>query len=84
MKKICAVRDRAIDSFDRPFFAHTVQEAIRVFSDEVNRPQSPMNAHADDYDLYLLGTYEEQDGTVQAEKPAMIAAGKEVFKRSED
>lgn len=82
MKKICAVRDRAIDAFGQPIFCHTVSEAIRAFADQVNNRQSPMNSHPEDYDLYLIGTYADEDGSLVGEKPQMIAAGKEVFKES--
>lgn len=84
MKKICAVRDRAVDSFDQPFFVLTAMQAIRIFSDEVNRRESQMNAHPEDYDLYVLGTYNDQDGSVVGETPHMLTSGKEVFKGSDN
>lgn len=79
-KKICSVRDRAIDAFGQPFTVHTIGEAIRVFSDEVNRRESPMFSHPDDYDLYVIATFDDVDGSVVGEKPHMVSTGKEVFK----
>lgn len=77
--KIVAVRDRALDSFGTPFFVYAVGQAIRSFDDEINRPDSPMGQHPEDYDLYELGEYFEQAGTIQAvSTPRMLAIGKDV------
>lgn len=61
---LVAVHDRAVDAYNRPFAVNTTGQAIRSFGDEVNNPQSPMNAHADDYALFELGTFDEQTGRI--------------------
>lgn len=80
MRMITAVRDRAIDAFGIPIFVLAQGEALRSFMDEINRPGSPFNAHPDDYDLYLIGAYDETTGEVIPETPRMICVGKEVYK----
>lgn len=77
---ILAVRDRALDAFMQPFFVQSIGVGIRSFSDEVNRAESPMFAHPDDYDLYSLGTYEDADGSLvqPSGPPRQIAIGKDV------
>lgn len=60
---IVAVKDRAVDAYNRPFYVPTIGAAIRSFTDEVNRNESEMNAHPEDYDLYELGTFCDQTGT---------------------
>lgn len=60
---IVSVKDRAIDSYNRPFYVPTIGAAIRSFTDEVNRKDSEMQAHPEDYDLYDLGTFDDQTGT---------------------
>ncbi|AXL15185.1 nonstructural protein [Microviridae sp.] len=60
---IVAVKDRAVDAYNRPFYVPTIGAAIRSFTDEVNRTESEMNAHPEDYDLYDMGTFCDQTGT---------------------
>lgn len=77
--KIIAVRDSAIEAFGTPFFTQTVGQAIRSFIDEINRPESNMGQHPEDYDLYEIGEYDTNQAqiTVPAQ-PRLIAVGKDV------
>lgn len=77
MKKICAVRDRAVDAYGQPIFVNALGQAVRSFQDEIRRKDSEMGAHADDYDLYHIGDYDDSTGTVSGVTPVMIAIGKE-------
>lgn len=54
-KVICAVWDAAVESFGQPFFVRSRGEAIRSFQDEVQKPDSQLHLHPEDYDLYELG-----------------------------
>lgn len=75
---IVSVRDRAVDAYMQPFFVAAPGAAIRSFVDECNRPDSPMCAHPEDYDLYLLGTFNDANGMfVPNETPRQIAIGKD-------
>lgn len=78
MKLICAVRDRAIDSFGTPIFVSARGEAMRSFVDTVTDPQSPFYKHPEDYDLYLLGAYDDATGELIPEKPSMLMTAKEI------
>jgi hypothetical protein len=60
---IVSVKDRAVDAYNRPFYVPTIGAAIRSFTDEVNRKDSEMQAHPEDYDLYDMGTFDDQTGT---------------------
>lgn len=81
--QIVAVRDRAIGAFGQPNFVVSVGGATRSFSDEVNRadPQNAINRHADDFEFYHLGSYDDQHATFDLfEKPRMIAVAKDLLK----
>ena len=65
-KMMCAVKDRALDAFMQPFFVDSIGVAVRSFSDEVNRAESPMNSHPEDYDLYHVGFFDEDTGNVSS------------------
>ena len=80
--KIVAIRDRAIAAFGRPAFVPTVGAAIRSFGDEINNNQGEMNKHPDDFDLYELGEYNDENGQFLMVKggPRQIAIGKDLVK----
>lgn len=59
---VVAVRDSALDAFMQPFHVPTTGMAIRSFMDEVNRVESPLNAHPSDYELFQLATWNDSDG----------------------
>jgi hypothetical protein len=77
---VLAVRDRAVDAFGQPIFVAAAGQGIRGFHDEINRAatDNTMFAHPEDYDLYELGTWENDTGLfTQHEQPRMIAVGKD-------
>lgn len=76
--QIVAIRDRAADAFQQPWFVHTIGQAIRAFGDEINRKDSPAGQHPDDYDLYHLGSYDDFEGHLTNNEggPKQIAIGK--------
>lgn len=73
-----AIRDRATDSFGNPVFALSSGQAIRSFSDEINRnsADNPYFAHPDDYDLFALGQFDTDTGRFAAGDPEQVAIGK--------
>lgn len=79
---VVSVRDRAAVSFGRPIFAHATGQAIRSFQDEINRvdADNPMSRHPEDYDLYELGSFDDQTGQFENQGPRQIAVGKDMVK----
>lgn len=75
---VCSVRDRALDAFMQPIFTPAMGVAIRSFADEVNRPDSPMFSHPEDYDLYHIGTYDDSTGKLTAVDARQVSIGKDV------
>lgn len=78
--EMCAVKDRALNAFMRPWFAQSLGQAIRMFTDEINNPQGELNKHPDDYDLWHLGTWNDDTGLMNpnTEAPKQLAIGKQV------
>lgn len=72
---IVAVKDRQLSAYMRPFVAQSRGQAIRSFRDEVNRKESELNMHPEDYELYELGMFEEGNGIITPHKegPQQIA-----------
>lgn len=79
---ICAVRDRQLDAFMRPFAAQSRGQAIRSFTDETNRPDSELNKHPEDYELYQLAEWDDDTGRfTMPEKPISIAIASNLIER---
>lgn len=73
-QQLYAIRDTKGDFFNKPFPQITKAEALRTFQDLTRDPQSTVNKHPEDYDLYYLGTYETVSGKITALKsPEHIA-----------
>lgn len=77
--KICVVRDRALDAYGVPLFVASKGQAIRSFSDEVNREDASnsLHKHPEDYELFYLGEYDDETATFEAERPQQLAIGKD-------
>lgn len=78
---LCAVRDAAIDSFLAPFTARHSNQAVRMFGDAINNADSEMKKHPDDYDLFVIGEFEEETGRVKPhDKPELLVRGKNLVR----
>jgi len=67
---ICSVHDSKAGVFLTPFFARSRLEAIRSFGDAVSEPKSPLANHPDDYVLYCVGTWDDNDPSASSFVPA--------------
>ena len=79
-----SVKDRASNVFNRPFFVPHRNVAIRDFTDEVNRSavDNQLNKHPDDFDLYLLGEFNDNTGEFVMESPQVLVRAKDVIQSS--
>lgn len=79
---VVSVYDRASEVFGRPAFIPARGAAIRSFTDEVNRvdANNELNRHPDDFDLYILGEFEDSQGifTLDDNGPTVLVRGKDV------
>jgi hypothetical protein len=76
---VCAVKDRAVDAFNRPLYVPTVGVAIRSFNDECNKKDSELNAHPEDYDFYELGQWDDQTAIyTPLDVPRVIARAQDI------
>ena len=81
---VVSVKDRAADVFNRPFFVPHRNVAVRDFTDEVNRvaADNQLNKHPDDFDLYLLGEFDDARGAVLNNEPQVLVRAKDVLQSS--
>lgn len=76
---IVSVRDSAVEAFMNPFVVPATGAAVRSFKDEVNRKDAgnAMNKHPDDYELYVLGTFDERTGAIAPCELRVLVRGKD-------
>lgn len=81
---LCAVRDRQLNAFMRPFAAQSLGQAIRSFRDITNDPQSDIHKHPEDYELYHVGTFDDDNGKLSqvGDLPKQIAIATNLVERS--
>lgn len=82
MRLICvAIRDRAANVYGLPTFVPSLGQAVRSFSDEINRvgENNILNRHPEDFDLYELGVYDDNSGLFESLPPRQVAVGKDLL-----
>lgn len=56
--------DSKAESYLRPFFLQKKGEALRMFQDLANDPQSEICKHAGDYTLMEIAEYDQETGVI--------------------
>ncbi len=69
------VHDTKAQAFIPPWFLTTDALAKRAFADCVNDKNHTFGAHPEDYNLFKIGTFDDQDGTVTSHAPEALANG---------
>lgn len=67
-----ALYDSKALCFLQPFPANSVGAAVRGFDDLVNGEKGPVSMHPGDYQLYEIGTFNDQDGLLKPLTPAKL------------
>lgn len=73
---LISIFDRAVNAFQPIANVRAHGEALRVFRDLIANPQSQQHAHADDYDLWHMGYFDDTNGRLEPIDPVKIADGK--------
>lgn len=86
IRLVVAVRDGATGLFGQPFFVTARGQAVRAFSDEVNRraPDNDLNKHPEDFELFCLGEFDESSGRFGSlGDPEVLIRGKDAVNREQ-
>jgi len=73
--KIYSVYDSKAETYTPPFFQHREAMAIRTFTDCCNDKGHTFGMHPEDYTLFELGEYDDNNGSITQDKIISIAAG---------
>lgn len=77
---IVSIFDKATEAYMRPFTAQAEGQAVRMFEDEVLRPESEMHRHPEDYALFKIGKFDDNTGTIEPILPTCLRQAHEVKK----
>lgn len=71
-----SVRDMKTEIYTPPFFNKSHGEAERTFRELINDENTMPGKYPEDYDLYHLGVYDDQTGTMKVlDTPQHITKG---------
>lgn len=62
--KMFSIRDSKGAIYNQPMFARSHGEAERAFQTEAQNTNSMINKFPEDFDLFFIGTYDDQTGKV--------------------
>jgi len=64
---LMATFDAKVGLFIHQFFVRSNAEGMRIFADEVARPESQLGAHPEDFSLFRLGEVDQTSGALLPE-----------------
>lgn len=71
----CAVMDQKVGAFFAPIFVRSKQEAVRGFLDACDDPNLAIGKHPGDYQLYCVGSFDDQTGALVSVTPELLMQG---------
>jgi hypothetical protein len=69
--KVYSIYDEKVRAFASPFFMPNDAVALRAFADNVNKEDSSIHEHPEDYTLFCLGNFDDQTGEISSEKKSL-------------
>lgn len=65
IQKVFSVYDNKAGTYSRPMFARMQGEMLRSFTTIANDKKHPVGMYPEDYTLYEIGTFDEQNGEIK-------------------
>ncbi len=83
MRLICySIFDSAVGAYMRPMFMQSDGQALRMFIDEVERPESEIGRHPEDFALFRIGAFDDNEGELAGEDPFCVGRAHELLAKS--
>lgn len=80
-KLLYAVYDSKVGAYGEMYTARSEGEALRIFADTVNHPETHWNKHPEDYCLFEMGEYDYTEGKINPHNtPKSIIKASSVIK----
>lgn len=74
---ILTVKDAAAELYMRPMYVQHPRQGIRTFENEIKRadPGNPLYTNPSDFELYLIGTWDDTTCVLELQPMERIARG---------
>lgn len=80
--KIFSIYDEKAKAYFPPQFQPQIGQAIRTFTDIVNNPETQLHKHPEDYSLYHIGSFNDDNAKLESlNEPQFLARASEVIKK---
>jgi len=73
--KVYSVHDSAAEAFMVPFYMQTDKQAQRAFGNSINDANHQFSNNPEDYTLFFVGHFNDQDGRFEPADPRSIGNG---------
>lgn len=74
-----SVYDTAALAYTLPWYLHRREQAIRTFSNMCKDPEHQYNKNPEDFTLYYLGEYDDENGNIEMmDRPEALLKGVDV------
>ena len=73
-----SIYDVKVEAYSAPFCCRTFGEAERFVTDILNDPQGQYSKHKEDYQLYCVGSFDQDSGILEPQKEITRLHGLEV------
>lgn len=71
--RIYTIRDNKMMAYLQPFFERTDATALRAVEEATWDPKSNFSRHAEDYSLWSIGVFEDENGDIRTWPPMFVA-----------
>lgn len=79
--RIFSIYDTAAASYNKPFYAVSEGVALRIFQDILLDQDTSIGRHPEQFQLYDLGEFDEENGTFKTNPPVFVVGGNELVAR---
>lgn len=79
--KLYSIYDNKLGAFMRPWCAETHGMATRLFASNVANPESMMHQYPEDYTLFYIGEFHEENGVLVSAKAENLGMAAQYLKR---
>jgi len=71
-----AVKDKKADQFYQPIYTAHHAQAVRQFQTAIQKSDGDLHNFPGDFDLFYIGSYDQQTATHKNVTPELVAQGK--------
>lgn len=80
--RIYTIRDAKTETYSQPFMQMTDGQASRTFSDMVNNPEHPIGKHPEDYVLFQIGEFDDNNSVITPVDAISVINGVDLIETS--